>query len=263
MIGKLRAAAFVVWFYGITLAFCLLGVPVRIFARHRALWVARTWVKTVLAGMPAVLGVRVVVTGLHHLPASGAALIASQHQSEFDTLVWLKLMVLPSYVMKQELLRIPLFGALLKPAGMIPVDRQGGAAAMRLLLTETAAAAAAGRQIVIFPEGTRLPPGQRVDLQPGIAAIAARTGLSVIPVATDSGSIWTRKLMSRRSGDLHVAIGPPIPASTPRRAMLTAIEAFWREMERTGFQPTEQIGSEPVDNPVDDVSRQQSAGAPT
>ncbi len=243
MIALLRAAAFAVWFYGVTLAFCLLGVPVRIFARHRALWVARSWVRTVLAGMPAVLGLRVVVTGLHHLPASGPALIASQHQSEFDTLIWLKLTVLPSYVMKQELLRIPLFGALLVPAGMIPVDRQGGAASMRLLLTETAAAAASGRQIVIFPEGTRLPPGQRVDLQPGIAAIAARTGLPVIPVATDSGRFWTRRLLTRQGGDLHVVIGPPIPASTPRRAMLQQIEAFWREAERNGHVA--------VDNPVD------------
>ncbi len=254
MIARLRAAAFVLWFYGVTLAFCLLGVPVRIFARHRALWVAQSWVRTVLAGMPAVLGVRVVITGLQHLPASGAALIASQHQSEFDTLVWLKLLVLPSYVMKQELLRIPLFGALLVPAGMIPVDRQGGAAAMRLLLQETAAAAAVGRQIVIFPEGTRLPPGQRVDLQPGIAAIAARTGLPVIPVATDSGRLWTRQLMTRRSGNLHLAIGPPIPAATPRRVMLQRIEAFWREAERNGFQP--------VDNPVDEPVRPPLTGAP-
>ncbi len=254
MIAILRAAAFALWFYGITLAFCLLGVPVRIFARHRALWVARSWVHTVLAGMPAVLGARVVITGLHHLPRSGAALIASQHQSEFDTLVWLKLTVLPSYVMKQELLRIPLFGALLVPAGMIPVDREGGAASMRRLLTDTAAAAAAGRQIVIFPEGTRLPPGQRVNLQPGIAAIAARTGLPVIPVATDSGRLWTRGLLARRGGDLHIAIGPAIPAHTPRRAMLAAIEAFWRESERNGFCP--------VDNLVDEAPRTAPAGRP-
>ena len=253
MIVKLRAAAFVLWFYGVTLAFCLLGVPVRIFARHRALWVARSWVKTVLAGMPAVLGLRVVITGLHHLPQTGPALIASQHQSEFDTLVWLKLTMRPSYVMKQELLRIPLFGALLVPAGMIPVDRSGGAAAMRRLLLETEVAAVAGRQIVIFPEGTRLPPGQRVDLQPGIAAIAARTGLPVIPVATDSGLLWTRRLMTRRAGTLHVAIGPPIPASLPRRAMLQQIEAFWRESERTGFQP--------VDNTVDEASPHPLTGA--
>ena len=96
---------------------------------------------------------------------------------------------------------------------------------------------------MIFPEGTRLPPGQRIDLQPGIAAIAARTGLPVIPVATDSGRFWTRRLLTRRGGDLHVVIGPPIPASTPRRAMLQQIEAFWREAERNGHVA--------VDNPVD------------
>ncbi len=244
MIATLRAAAFSLWFYGVTFTFCVVGIPVRMFARHRALWVAQSWVHTVFAGLWPLLRVRVVVTGRHHLPASGPALIASQHQSEFDTLLWMSLIPLPSYVMKQELLRIPLFGALLVPAGMIPVDRQGGAAAMRLLLQETAAAATAGRQIVIFPEGTRLPPGQRTDLQPGIAAIAARTGLDVIPVATDSGRLWTRRLLARTGGALHVAIGPPIPARTPRREMLRRIESHWRHMESCGYHP--------VDNSVDD-----------
>ncbi len=241
MIATLRAALFAVWFYGVTLFFCLLGVPVRLFARHYALWIAQSWVRVTVLGLRPILGVRLVITGLHHVPRDGPALIASQHQSEFDTLIWLKLCVLPSYVMKQELLRIPLFGALLVPAGMIPVDRSGGGAAMRRLLRDTQAAAAAGRQIVIFPEGTRLPPGQRVDLQPGIAAASAVCGLPVIPVATDSGRLWTRQLLARRGGDLHVAIGPPIPAGTPRAVMLARIEAFWREMERTGFQPVDNV----------------------
>ena len=244
MILALRSAAFSAWFYLVTFAFASAGVPIRLFARRHALWLARNWVRGVFLGLRPLLGVRVVVTGLAHLPQDRAALIASQHQSEFDTLIWLKLLTLPSYVMKEELRRVPLFGPLLVPAGMIPVDRSGGAAAMRQLLVDTAAAAAVGRQIVVFPEGTRLPPGQRVDLQPGIAAVAARTGLPVIPVATDSGRFWTRGLLTRRPGDLHVAIGPPIPAGTPRRALLAAIEAFWRENEAAGFGA--------VDNLVDD-----------
>ncbi len=246
MIRWLRAAVFAVWYYGITTLFCLMGVPVRMFARHHALWIARSWVRTVFVGLYPIIGIRLVVTGLDRLPATGAALVACQHQSEFDTLVWLYLAKRPSYVMKQELLRIPLFGGLLVPAGMIPVDRQGGAASMRRLLQDTAAAARAGRQIVIFPEGTRLPPGERRDLQPGIAAIAARTGLPVFPVATDSGHIWTRNPLRRAGGVLHVTIGPPIPAGTPRARLLHEIEAFWRECEARGF--------EPVDNPVDDPS---------
>ena len=240
-----RAAAFAVWYYGVTLTFCLLGVPVRLFARHLALAVARNWVRTVLAGMGPIIGIRLVLTGTEHLPASGPALLACQHQSEFDTLVWLTLLRLPSYVMKQELTRIPLFGPLLVPAGMIPVDRSAGAAALRRLLEDTAMAARAGRQIVIFPEGTRVPPGQTVPLQPGVAAIATRLNLPVLPVATDSGLRWTRGIMDRRKGPIHLMIGPPIPAGTPRRELLAAIEAFWRRAESSGF--------ESVDNLVDDT----------
>ena len=120
------------------------------------------------------------------------------------------------------------------------------AAALRKLLTETHAAAAAGRQIVIFPEGTRLPPGQRVKLQPGVAAVAAHAGLPVLPVATDSGRCWQRRSLDRRSGVIHITVGPPIPVATPRAEMLEGIEAFWRRMEDTGFAA--------VDKSVDDAS---------
>ena len=254
MTARLRAAAFAVWFYAVTFAFASAGVPIRLFARRHALWLAQSWVRVTLTGLRPLLGVRMVITGLEHLPAAGPALIASQHQSEFDTLIWLKLLSLPSYVMKQELRRIPLFGPLLVPAGMIPVDRAGGAAAMRQLLADTTTAARAGRQIVIFPEGTRLPPGRRVPLQPGVAAIATRTGLPVIPVATDSGRLWTRRLLARRAGDLHVAIGSPIPAGTPRAALLAQIEGYWRAMERSGFHPVDKIVEDFPPNPAPSTS---------
>jgi 1-acyl-sn-glycerol-3-phosphate acyltransferase len=245
ILAKVRAAAFAVWFYSVTLAFCLLGLPVRLFAPRLALLVARNWVRTVLAGMVPIIGIRLVLSGREHLPIDGPALLACQHQSEFDTLVWLTLLKLPSYVMKQELTRIPLFGPLLVPAGMIPVDRSGGAAALRKLLDDAADAARRGRQVVIFPEGTRVPPGQRVPLQPGVAAIAARLNLPVLPVATDSGLRWTRALLSRRSGPIHLMVGPPIAAGTPRKELLAAIEAFWRRADQDFYQA--------VDNSVDDT----------
>jgi 1-acyl-sn-glycerol-3-phosphate acyltransferase len=244
--GTWRAAAFALWFYTVTLVFTLAGVPVRIAARGKALDLAKTWVRTVMAGMAPVAGIRVVITGQENLPTGGPALLASQHQSEFDTLVWMTLLPRPSYVMKRELTRIPLFGPLLVPAGMIPVDRAAGAAALRQLLADTGHALRAGRQIVIFPEGTRVPPGQVVKLQPGIAAIAARRNMAVIPVATDSGHCWRRGVLGRRPGIIHVAIGPAIPAGTPRSDLMAQIEAFWRRMESTGFAT--------VDNPVGEVS---------
>jgi 1-acyl-sn-glycerol-3-phosphate acyltransferase len=244
--SKLRAAAFAVYFYAATTILALAGVPVRLFAPHAALTLARVWVRVVLAGLRPICGISIEVTGAQHLPASGSVLVASQHQSEFDTLIWMMLLARPSYVMKQELLRIPLFGPLLIPAGMIPVDRGAGAAAMRDLLKATALAVQDGRQIVIFPEGTRVPAGERIVLQPGITALSARLRLPVLPVATDSGRRWPRNLLAKEAGPIHIAIGAPIPPGTPRADMLTKIEAHWREMERNGFMP--------VDNSVGDAS---------
>ena len=240
-VARARAAVFALWFYGVTLFYCLLGVPVLMVAPRLALGIARAWVATVFAGLRPLLGVRLVVTGRHHLPATGPALLACQHQSEFDMLVWIKLLRLPSYVLKEELTRIPLFGNLLQPAGMIPVDRSAGAAALRRLLHDTEAAFRAGRQIVIFPEGTRVPPGTQVPLQPGIAAMAARLRLPVVPVATDSGLCWTRAIFARHAGTIHVAIGPPIPAGTRRAEMLEAIETFWRRSEQAGYRAVDNI----------------------
>ena len=148
-------------------------------------------------------GIRLQVSGLEHV-GSGAALIASRHQSAFDTFVWLTLVPRCCYVLKRELLRIPLFGPLLPLSGMIAVDREGGANALRGLMREGVRAAREQRQIVIFPEGTRAEPGSLLPLQPGVAALAARTHLPVIPVVTDSGRCWGRRAFHKRPGTIHV-----------------------------------------------------------
>jgi 1-acyl-sn-glycerol-3-phosphate acyltransferase len=240
----LRSGLYALYFYAVTLVFGIGGMGVRRFAPRRALGFAQAWVATLLAGLRPICGIRIEVTGLCNLPAQGPALLASQHQSEFDTLVWMRLLSRPSYVMKQELTRTPLVGPMLVPAGMIPVDRAGGAGALRRLLQDTGAARDDGRQIVIFPEGTRVPPGERVALQPGIAAVAARTGLAVIPVATDSGVCWTRSRLGMRPGTIHIRIGPPISPGAKRDQLLGKIETFWRQTECAGFEPVDKsVGS--------------------
>ncbi len=225
---SLRAIVFQLYFYGLTIAACLFaGVPVLLFAPHRSLDLARAWVAAVLAGARIICGMRVEVTGRQHLPLHGPALIACQHQSAIDTLLWFTILDAPSYVMKRELTRIPVFGALLVNAGMIPVDRGAGAGALRHLLGQTARKSSEGRQIVIFPQGTRVAPGETVPLQPGVAAVSRQTGLPVVPVSLDSGRLWGRGFLHRRPGVIHVAIQPPIPAGTPRPAMLAAIGSSW------------------------------------
>jgi len=247
---RVRSVVYAGYFYVVTLAFGLAGLAVRQFAPGRALGFAQAWVGTLLAGLGPICGIRVMVTGLEHVPAHGPALLASQHQSEFDTLVWMRLLRQPSYVMKQELTATPLVGPMLVPAGMIPVDRAGGAAALRRLLQETGAARDRGRQIVIFPEGTRVAPGERAELQPGIAAVATRLGLPVIPVATDSGLCWTRSRLAMQAGTIHVEIGPPISCDAKRDKLLAAIELFWRQAENRGFKPVDKSVGQTVLAPL-------------
>jgi|GEM_PF-170502 len=232
---RLRAATYALYFYAVTALFVLAGLVWRLICPHRMLRLAQLWAGTVLAGLRPVCGITLHISGRQYLPASGPALLASQHQSAFDTLVWMVQLPRPAYIMKQELTRLPLFGSLLVPAGMIAVDRTGGAAALRRLLQDVSRARDEDRQIVIFPEGTRVAPGGRVPLQPGISGIASRLGLPVLPVATDSGKRWQRSLLGRLPGPIHIAIGPPIPAHTPRADMLQGIESFWRTCENNGF----------------------------
>lgn len=240
-----RALLFNLYFFGLTTVLSIAGIAVRILAPHRAYAFARFWCGLVIAGARRICGIELVITGAEHLPRGGAALLACQHQSAYDTFLWMLLLPRTCYVLKKELTRIPLFGPLLGLAGMIAVNRRAGASALRALLQATEAARAEGRQIVIFPEGTRVPPGQHVALQPGIAAIASRLNLPVIPVATDSGYRWGRRAFRKSPGVVHVAIGAPIPAGTRRGDLLDAIENHWREAERNGFSPVDKFVGNP------------------
>jgi 1-acyl-sn-glycerol-3-phosphate acyltransferase len=240
----LRSAAFNLWFYGLTSLLLVVSLPVRLLGPRRVMWFARWWARLVLAGLQPLCGITWKVTGAEHLPVDGPALIASMHQSAFDTLVWAMLQPRFTYVLKQELLRIPLFGAMLRLTGMIAVDRSGGAAAIRGLLRAADRAVAEQRQIVIFPEGTRVAPGASTALQPGIAALAARTGLPVIPVATDSGRHWGRRAFRKLPGTIHIAILPPIPAGLSREALIARLAAAYA----TGSAAL----AAPVDNSVDE-----------
>ncbi len=210
----LRSVLFNAWFFGVTTVLSVIGAAGVTVAPGSALPIARLWARLVLGGLRRLCGISWQARGLEHLPPGGPLLLASRHQSAFDTMIWLLLLPRCTYVMKQELARIPLFGRMVRPAGQIVVDRSGAATALRALVRDASAAAQTGRQIVIFPEGTRAAPGRPLPLQPGIAAIAMRTGLPVIPVVTDSGRLWGRRAFRKRPGVIHVTVLPPLPAPT-------------------------------------------------
>lgn len=224
----LRSALFNLFFYGLTTAMVLV-LPL-VMPRGQAAMQAhiRLWARLVLGGLWRICGITWRVVGAEHLPA-GPVLIASRHQSAFDTMIWFRLVAPPSptpaYVLKQELTRIPLVGAFGVRIGLISVDRAAGAAAIRNLLRGADAALRAGRSIVIFPEGTRAPPDRMLALQPGVAALAQRTGLPVIPVATDSGLFWGRRAFIKNPGTITIEIRPALAAGLPRETLMRDLAA--------------------------------------
>ncbi|MFT8895472.1 MAG: lysophospholipid acyltransferase family protein [Acetobacter sp.] len=224
----IRSALFRIYIVVISVLMGWAAMPVRLFWPRYAMPYAKLWARFYLAGGRFWCGIHTHVEGLEKLPKNKPFIIASQHQSAFDTLVWMNLVSKPTYVMKEELLKVPFVGPMLKLTGMIPVQRAGGSKAMRGLLKETERAAADGRQMIIFPEGTRMAYGETVPLKPGIVAMARHTGLPVYPVATNSGLCWPNRGFLKRAGTISVVIGDPVQAKG-RGEMLQAIERAWQE----------------------------------
>lgn len=210
-------------FYGFTTVTVLTSLPLLALPRSVLQYVLRSYTWVTEAMLRVFCGVRVQVEGIENLPP-GAVLIVSKHQSAFDTVFWLSRLPDPCYVMKIELMRIPIWGSLARKVGMVAVDREGGAPALRLMVKQVREAAEAGRQIVIYPEGTRAAPGVTEPYQPGVAAIAAATRLTVVPVATNSGLFWGRKAFSKRPGVLRVKILPALPPGLGRARLMALLE---------------------------------------
>jgi 1-acyl-sn-glycerol-3-phosphate acyltransferase len=160
-----------------------------------------------------ILGIRVVVEG--EFP-TGACIIAMKHESMLEAIEILRLIERPATVFKAELIRIPIWGWVARRHGVIPISREAGSTALRLMLKAAREAAAANRPIVIFPEGTRVLPGERPDLRPGIAGLYKTLGLPVYPVALSTGRLWPKGSMLRRAGTVPMRVGDPIPPGLPR-----------------------------------------------
>ena len=241
----LASLIFNIAFYAVTAAWSVFGYTCLMTSHpDRLILFGRSWARVVIRMLRLFCGIEVSVTGLEHVPRAGPALLASVHQSAFDTAIWM-LLPRPSYVLKQELLKVPLFGPLMRPSGMIVVDRRAGARAIRDLMRDGKRARDDARQVVIFPEGTRAQPGAPHVIQPGVAALAAAMSVPVIPVVTNSGEFWGRKSFLKRPGVIRIAVGAPLPAKLPRAELVPALETAWRELEIEMAKP--------VDNPVGDV----------
>lgn len=217
-----RSIIFVIWLYA-TMAVIgvALWIPVLIDDRH--VWTAlRTWARCIIWGLRWIVGAKVRFEGLEHTP-KGGALIAMKHQSMLDTVAPALFLEKPAFIFKKELGNTPIMGAYLRK-NQIAVDRGGHAKALKSIVRGAREAVAQGRQVVIFPEGTRQPLDAAPDYKPGIAAMYKDLGIPVTPVALNTGLVWKPKGVMRTPGTVTFKILPPIPPGLSR-------DDFMRELE--------------------------------
>ena len=191
-----------------------------------AAWVwraAHLWIGGTLFLLRILCGLGHRERGIENLP-KGPAIIAAKHQSAWETLFLSRRLNHPAFVLKRELLMIPLFGWFLRKVGMVAVDRAGKAAALKKMVKDANAAFAEGRQIVIFPEGTRVAPGAHKPYQPGIAALYGQLGVPVVPVALNSRLYWGREAWVKKRGRILIEYLPPIPPGLDRKAFMAELE---------------------------------------
>jgi len=212
MIARLRTLAFLIVFYGLSIPIVLLAPIPAVFGRRALIGYALVWSRFHRWSVRVLLGIRTRIEGR---PLAEPALYAAKHQSMFETLELALMLDAPALVMKAELARIPVWGWAARRYGAIVIDRAGSAAAMRQMMREARAALDAGRSIVIFPEGTRVRPGEQPPLRAGFAGLYRSLGVPVVPVALDSGRLWPRK-GPKRAGIVTFRFGDPVPPGLPR-----------------------------------------------
>lgn len=218
-----RSIAFNLFFFFFHLALVLVMTVLLPFPRRLEQRVVRAWTHCLGWGLKAIVGLNIESRGRENLPAGGALLV-SKHQSAWDTFVFYTLVDDPNYILKKELMNIPFWGWCARKCGAIGVDRDGGGAALKKMVRDTEDRLRQGRQVIIFPEGTRASPGNRQPYQPGVAAIYAFTKSPVIPVALNSGLFWGRRSFLKWPGTVTIEFLPAIPPGLKRREFLAELE---------------------------------------
>lgn len=222
-----RSLLFLLAFYPATLLFVIAGLGAGLFSTRAMLEVVHGWARFHHFLAEQLLGIRTQVEGA--IPP-GPHLIAVKHQSMFETIEMLLIARTPVIVLKRELADLPLFGRITRRYGVIPVDREAGAKALREMLALARVAAESGRPVIIYPEGTRVAPGETPPLRPGFAGLYRALGLPVVPVAHDSGRLFGRGA-AKRSGTVRFRIGEVIPAGLKRDEIEARVHAAINALE--------------------------------
>ncbi|MCP2679046.1 1-acyl-sn-glycerol-3-phosphate acyltransferase [Maricaulaceae bacterium NA33B04] len=220
MIGSI---VFVIWMYGLMVVMGIICLPALLGPRSWTKACACLWLSLVFGGLRVLCGIRYEVRGLEHLP-EGGALVASKHQSMFETLAFWQILDDPAIILKKELSYLPFFGWYAMKLKNISVDRAAAAKALRAMLKQARERATEDRQVVIFPQGTRVEPGEAESYKPGVVGLYTSMKVPCVPVALNSGLYWPAHGLGRKPGTIIVEFLEPIEPGLPKAEFIATLE---------------------------------------
>ena len=223
----IRNIAFIVVFYGLSVPIVLCVPASALFGQRALIGYATAWAKFHRWCARWLLGVRSRYEGPR---PTGQVFYAAKHQSMFETLDLVAEIDSPVVIMRREFARIPIWGWATQVYGIILVDRAASATALRSLMRETKAARETGRSVILFPEGTRVKPGETPPLKSGFAGLYKMLDLPVVPIATDVGRLWPKGGL-KRAGIATFRFGEPIPPGLPRCEIEARVHAAINALE--------------------------------
>ncbi|XBQ14862.1 MAG: lysophospholipid acyltransferase family protein [Oceanicaulis sp.] len=221
--NTLRSAIFVVFTYGLMVVLGILFSPALLGPRSWVKACFRFYLDLVFGALKLLCGVDYEVRGAEHMP-KGGALVASKHQSMFETLAFWRILDDPAIILKKELSYLPFFGWYAMKLKNIAVDRGAGSKALKDMLRQARERASEGRQVVIFPQGTRLVPGAAEVYKPGVMGLYSAMKVPCVPVALNSGLYWPAHGITRKPGRIVVEFLPPIEPGLDKKRFMAELE---------------------------------------
>jgi 1-acyl-sn-glycerol-3-phosphate acyltransferase len=219
----IRSVLFNVLFYLNMVVLMCLALPTLVLPRRGILEVVRFWARSNNWLLRIFCGITVELRGLERIPP-GPLLVAAKHQSLWETFALVPLFADPAFILKRELMWVPLFGWLARKAQMIPVDRGARSQALAAIAASAKIELARNRQIVIFPEGTRRPPGAEPSYKYGVVHLYAESGVACLPIALNSGLFWPRRSFRRYPGTIVVEFLDPIAPGLDRKVFFERLQ---------------------------------------
>ncbi|MBV5326004.1 MAG: 1-acyl-sn-glycerol-3-phosphate acyltransferase [Rhodospirillaceae bacterium] len=218
-----RSALFVTFIWVWTTALSLVYLPLLMAPRKMMRPAIRLWLGGTLGALRMLSGLTFELRGRENLP-DGPFLVASKHQSAFETFAFHLLLNDPAYILKRELLWIPFFGWYLGKSGVIAINRSAGTKALKAMVKGAEEAIALGRPVVIFPEGTRAAPGAKLPYHSGVAMLYGALKVPVAPIALNSGLFWRRRGFLKKAGTITIEVLPAIAPGMDRKAFMAELE---------------------------------------